>query len=442
MPWPLWWPRPPLIMFSLVRYGCRSRVAQPRTDQTLSLFLRRAPRAACSARTFVRGVPAWCSSVGTAGASYERFGMRFGTKKRVLVAGAAVAGLVACAFVTVKVIQTKSRRSGVQDEPAVPLTEPSDMCNEPLADDCLPPGAIEACLRAEHFEVLQASRPKGGTQGARVLTVRCKPEGASDEVILRAKWRVAEAGLLSDPRRELVAYELQKLFLRPEEYVVPPVVARCLPLDAYRETVDSERSEGSIDSNCVLGYLNFWLEGVELADKLAAELEDARGIYSPRRFEDDELYARKLSRLSLLAVFVNHGDSHPGQFVVAEDPFRMFSIDHSISLSSMRHPMVIFREDLSELILPSIPSALATRVLALEEDDVLDLRVVASLAERGDGLTQLAEVPPHVREATPGEYLTVSDGLLIGTTDEEREVIWNKIMEVQSALVQGTLAAH
>ena len=60
----------------------------------------------------------------------------------------------------------------------------------------------------------------------------------SEGKTLRIKWKTApRAGedFNNQPRYEIAAYELQKLFLTPEYYVVPPTLGLTLPVQQYRQ---------------------------------------------------------------------------------------------------------------------------------------------------------------------------------------------------------------
>ena len=55
---------------------------------------------------------------------------------------------------------------------------------------------------------------------------------------IQVKWKQAPykgETFNNQPRYEMAAYAFQKLFLEPEEYVVPPTVCRTFPLKTYRK---------------------------------------------------------------------------------------------------------------------------------------------------------------------------------------------------------------
>jgi len=63
--------------------------------------------------------------------------------------------------------------------------------------------------------------------GAKKLRLRF-----DDGVEINVKWKRAPAeaeGWNNSPRREIAACEVQKLFLEPDDYVVPVSVPRCIP---------------------------------------------------------------------------------------------------------------------------------------------------------------------------------------------------------------------
>ncbi|MFZ2506861.1 MAG: hypothetical protein WAW79_00105, partial [Steroidobacteraceae bacterium] len=89
---------------------------------------------------------------------------------------------------------------------------------------------LEQLLAAEPLVIAQAeiSRPKA--KGDITLRAEVSFGGAPP---LRVKLRKAEPGANSFnnvPRYDLAAYELQKFFLDPAEYVVPPTTLRMVPL--------------------------------------------------------------------------------------------------------------------------------------------------------------------------------------------------------------------
>jgi hypothetical protein len=139
------------------------------------------------------------------------------------------------------------------------------------------------------------------------------------------KLRRAEPGaedFNNRPRYDLAAYELQKLFLDPAEYVVPPTALRMMPLAELRPHSPEAKPtfKGSDD---VLVVLQYWLNEV----KVIAD------VYNPERFAADPKYARHIGQLNVLTFLIEHGDSNVGNFLIsrAETGPRVFSIDNGVA---------------------------------------------------------------------------------------------------------------
>lgn len=319
------------------------------------------------------------------------------------------------------------------EEPSIPRTLPSEICTEPTVDACLPASTIEGLLRNPRLTIVEATGTPGGAQGARVLTLEV------DGVVTRAKWRAegrasSILGSFSEPRRGAVAYHVQKLFLDEDQIVVPPTVGYCFPLEVYREKVD-EKAKANVDStDCVFGFLSYWLSDVEAVSDVEVASDVRHGLlpsadlYSEQRFAQDPLYARKLARLNALTYLVDHDDAHAGQFLVSEDPFHVWSVDHSMSLTSVKNPMVVFLEDWSKWKLPSMPRTLAERLRSISRGDIESLRRIESYDAYG----------PRLVPRGPGE--AVGEGLHPwGTTNAERRLIWRKVQRLLRGLDRGDI---
>ena len=175
-------------------------------------------------------------------------------------------------------------------------------------------------LRIEHAEI---SRPKA--KGDITLKADVSFGGSAP---LHVKLRKAAPGADSFnnvPRYDLAAYELQKLFVDPPEYLVPPTVLRFLPLADLRPySPDVERTFAATDQ--VLTVMQYWLQDV-------TALPD---VYTPARFESDAVYARHVGQLNVLTCLIRHRDSNLGNFLIgraAQGP-RLFSIDHGVAFAS------------------------------------------------------------------------------------------------------------
>lgn len=189
---------------------------------------------------------------------------------------------------------------------------------QPVAD-------LERLLAAEPLVITQAeiSRPKA--KGDITLRAEVSFGGAPP---MRVKLRKAEPGADSFnnvPRYDLAAYELQKLFLDPPEYLVPPTALRMVTLaDFAKYSPDVRRTFPSADQ--VLAVVQYWL----------SDIMSIPDVYDPARFVADPVYARHIGQLNVLTHIIRHRDSNQGNFLLgkAERGARVFSIDHGVAFAS------------------------------------------------------------------------------------------------------------
>ncbi len=189
----------------------------------------------------------------------------------------------------------------------------------------LPVPEIEKMLAADAFTIVSAeiSRPKA--RGDITLKAEISFGG---EPPIRVKLRKAEPGADSFnnvPRYDLAAYELQKLFLDPAEYVVPPTALRFVPLTEFRKySPDVEPTFAGAEQ--VLAVMQYWLQDI----KVVAD------VYDPATFDSDPVYARHIGQLNILVDIIDHADSNVGNFLIskASPGARVFSVDHGVAFAS------------------------------------------------------------------------------------------------------------
>ena len=188
-----------------------------------------------------------------------------------------------------------------------------------------PVAELERLLAAEPLVITHAEISRPNAKGDITLRAEVSFGGAPP---LRVKLRRAEPGANSFnnvPRYDFAAYELQKFFLDPAEYVVPPTALRMVPLaDFAKYSPDVERTFSAADQ--VLAVVQYWL----------SEIKVVADVYSPVRFAADPLYARHIGQLNVLTYLIRHRDSNLGNFLLgkAEVGARVFSIDHGVAFAS------------------------------------------------------------------------------------------------------------
>jgi hypothetical protein len=193
---------------------------------------------------------------------------------------------------------------------------------QPDANFMLPPLVVEHHLRELPFEILnwRGSRmPEDRTQRA----VFAFP----DSSVLLVKWANAAQGASAfnnEPRFEIAAYELQKLFLDPDAFVVPPTVLRALDHEFVTAQMPGVPRTFR-DAASVLVTLQYWLSQVT-----------PDNFWDARRAESDSLYARHIGNFNTLTYLVRHGDANVGNFLISEyagNP-RVFAVDNGVAFSS------------------------------------------------------------------------------------------------------------
>lgn len=247
--------------------------------------------------------------------------------------------------------------------------------NIPLSAD-----ALERQLATEPFSIVAAeiSRPKAKGD------ITLKAEVAfSGNPPYRVKLRRAEPGAESfnnRPRYDLASYALQKLFLEPAEYVVPPTALRTLPVaDLIPYAPEARPTFRGSDE--VLVVLQYWLQEVKV-------VADA---YDPALFSSDPGYARHVGQLNVLTFLIEHGDANLGNFLAsrAEHGPRVFSVDNGVAFAHNESD----RSDVwKRLRVPGLPADTVGRLRALTLDDLQ--RSLGVLAQwRLEGGRWIAEPP-------------------------------------------------
>lgn len=286
----------------------------------------------------------------------------------------------------------------------------------PIAD-------IEHRLRYEPFEIfkIRGSRFEGDV--TKRVIIRCP-----DDIYMQVKWKRAASGgwaQNNEPRYELAAYELQKLFLEPEEYVVPPTVARCWPIEQYQRL--EEQVEPTFKhTSSVLFVLQYWLEQVR-ADK----------IYDKKRFQGDPVYARHLANMNILSYLVEHKDSNIGNFLVSTDPEnpRVFAVDNSLAFSSLESNRGV---EWKRMRVKRLPKATVERLRKIGKQDLhKTLGVVAQFEIENGQLRPVAAAENlNERKGVRRSDQTVQFGL----TASEIQRVYDRLQRLLKRVDSGKIA--
>jgi hypothetical protein len=286
------------------------------------------------------------------------------------------------------------------------------------------PDEIERRLTEQDFDARQVVDAGGGVTGAQKATLYFP----SDDMELKVKWKVVPPSLdgwNNSPRKELAAYEIQKWFLEPEEYVVPTTVVHCRPMAKIRDPRLKPTVEGT---NCVLFVLSAWLENVTVPDQL----------YDEERFRTDANYAYHLANFNVLAVLIDHRDGREGNFLVSKDEAdrRVYAIDNGISFSSWIWNY--FVTNWEDILVPAIPKTTVDRLRQLTDADYEKLGVVVEMRLDENGIFRQVPSGPNLsprRGARRGEGI-IQFGLTQFEIDEVRDNVEDLIEDVD----EGELA--
>jgi len=244
----------------------------------------------------------------------------------------------------------------------------------------LAPTDLEQILAIEDFEILGVKGDVGGVMGVRKLRVRF-PDSDQE---LSLKWKRAPDGDAdgwnNTPRKEIAAYALQKWFLDPADYVVPTIVARCIPLDLYT-ALDDEPEPNLRGSRCVMGVLVAWIENVGLDGP----------IYEEERFRNDAVYAHHMADFNLLTYLIEHEDGRRSNFLTSDDPARraIFSIDNGVSFGAKIQNWFVPNWD--KIRVPALRELTLERLREAAPSGLPALGVVAELRAGEDGVLRPVE---------------------------------------------------
>ena len=228
----------------------------------------------------------------------------------------------------------------------------------------LPIDALEHKLTHEPFTILAAKSTSGGSTSAMRLTLQFQ-----DCSVVRVKWRAATASgqaYNNNPRKELVAYAIQKLFLDPKDYVVPVTTAACISKDVLKQIgAPFQAQREGID--CVFGTLAVWLKQVTVLEKHPDQTRFEQSLAQGEK----NGYAWHYANMNIFTYLISHRDGRKGNFVMSDHPqsARVFSIDNGLAFSGLGNPRP-FIPRLSRLKVDRLPRATIERLRQLTPEQL------------------------------------------------------------------------
>lgn len=287
----------------------------------------------------------------------------------------------------------------------------------------MPADRAERFLAEEPFEIT-------AWRGARYPDDRTRQVQLNfgDSATILAKWLPAPEGgseFNNEPRYELAAYHLQKLFLDPGEYVVPPTACRCVSLEQYHR--HDERARATFRRYpCALVTLQYWLWSVS-----------DEGVFDRERFRRDPTYARHLANADVLTHLIDHKDDNVGNFLISRDSAspRVFAVDNSVAFRSKRSNR---GTDWGRLRVERLPAETVERLRRIDLPDLhRRLAVLAQFERDGD----VARPVERTRPLDPYLGVRREDGILqLGLTRNEIEGVYDRIQDLLERVDRGDLA--
>jgi len=288
-----------------------------------------------------------------------------------------------------------------------------------------PVDELEHELATAPFKIVAAKITRPDAKGDITLKAELSFDGKPP---YRVKLRRAVPGaeeFNNRPRYDMAAYELQKLFLREDEYVVPPTAMRTVPLAELLPYAPAAKPTFA-GSDEVFVVLQYWLQEVRA-------IED---VYDSVRFEDDFSYARNIGQLNVFTLLIAHGDSNAGNFLIsqAKAGARVFSVDNGVAFE-------FNKSDRGELWKPirvgRIPSQTVMRLRAITRE-TLDRRLgVVGQWRRDNG---------HWIATPLGENLSAKRGVRIkgdivqmGLTRAEIYDVWRRLQQLLDDVNEGRI---
>jgi hypothetical protein len=272
----------------------------------------------------------------------------------------------------------------------------------------------------------EVKRTAEGTTGALFLVTRDEVSGKD----IKWKFKKNVPGWLdsfnTSPRKEIAAYEVQKFFLDPEDYVVPTVLPICAPRERYLKFAGYAAAtlEGT---DCVLGLASIWMVDVTIPDTL----------YDESRFLKDPTYAYYMSNFNILTYLIEHRDPRAGQFLISKDDKRrqVFSIDNGISFGFWAYNILIQQWD--RINLPALRKDSIDRLRKIQRQDLDFLGVLAQLELDDKGVLRPKPVGENLDPTKGAKYI---DGTLqYGLTTSEIDYLWERIQTLIAEVDAGKI---
>ncbi|NJD11319.1 MAG: hypothetical protein FIB01_13085 [Gemmatimonadetes bacterium] len=283
------------------------------------------------------------------------------------------------------------------------------------ANIIIPAAEIETRLQEQPFRILGwrgSRREEDRTQRATIAF--------PDSFVLIVKWANAPPNgtgrFNNEPRYEVAAYQLQKLFLDEPDYVVPTTVLRAFPIEHVRAQLPEVKPTFKAAPGSVLVALQYWLSAVT-----------PDGYWDEERAGADTAYARHIGDFNILTYVIRHSDANAGNYLVsteAENP-RVFSVDNGVAFASEESDR---GAPWRELVVKRLPRRTVERLKAVTRAQ-LD-QALGVLAEYEIRDSALAPVPPGANLDEHKGVRRAGQRIQVGMTEYEIRAVEERIRQL------------
>jgi hypothetical protein len=284
---------------------------------------------------------------------------------------------------------------------------------------------IEQRMREQPFVILSAADTRFLGDRTQRVTLNYPDDEGGPMIV---KWAQAPrngSAFNNEPRYEIAAYELQKLFLDANNLVVPPTVGRVVPLEWLRQ-YDPEAQATFSGINSVVLVVQYWLQQVT-----------PENYYDRARFETDSVYARHFADFNLVTHLIRHMDMNAGNYLVSSEPNnpRVFAVDNGVAFRSEPSDRGY---EFRDLRVNRLPRATVERLRRITEEDLHRTLGVLLQYEIRNG--ELVAVPP-TENTSAGRGVRRSDTMVqFGLTGAEIRDVWGRIENVLERVDSGRIA--
>jgi hypothetical protein len=270
------------------------------------------------------------------------------------------------------------------------------------ANYLLPIDSIESLLRFGPLDVIDYRGSRA--PGDRTQRVALSYDDGVTMLVQMARSARNGSAFNNEPRYELAAYEIQRLFLDPVDFAVPPTIIRAVPLTLMRQH-DDQATKTFDEAESAIVVMQYWLMQVS-----------PENFYDRDRARRDTTYARLLGNFNILTYLIRHNDSNEGNFLIStyDGKPRVFSVDNGVAFNIEVSNRVY---EWRNIRVERLPRSTIERLRTITPELLRERLAVLDQFEVRGG--QLVAVEPGVNLGD-GRGVSRSDGVFqFGLTDRE-----------------------